>query len=254
LDPSLAPALDAILARDVRTLDGGVPLFEQGDKPDAIEVIVDGWAIRERQMGDGRRQTVGILCGGDVCDFNVFMMARADSACRAVGVVRVARIGRQALNLLNQHHPAVGQALWWEAMAMGSVQREWVANLAARRAEPRIAALLCMLFARMTLAGSAEDGGMSWPFTQSDLAGACGLTPEHCNRTLSTLRKRGLIAIGEGRIDFPDPVALAQLASFDTSALHCDPSLLPFAAPPSNRHTSGISMPALPSDSVVAAA
>lgn len=230
LDPGDAAILDNLLARDVRRIEGGQPIFEQGDRPEAIEVVVEGWAVRERRLTDGRRQIVGILCGGDVCDFNVFMMARVDSGCRAVGAVRVARIGRQALNVLNREHPRVGQALWWESMASASIQREWVANLAARRAEPRIAGLMCMLLARATLAGNVDGGSISWPFTQGELASACGLTPEHLNRTLRGLRERGLIGFEDGRIGFPDPVGLAALAGFDASALHCDPALLPFAA------------------------
>jgi CRP-like cAMP-binding protein len=229
LDTSAAVVLDALLARDVRLIEGGMPVFEQGDKPESIEIILDGWAVRERVMTDGRRQTVGILCNGDVCDFNIFMMARVDSGCRAVGPVRVARIGRQALNILNRQHPRVGQALWWETMSSASIQREWVANLAARRAEPRIAGLFCMLLARATLAGSVKDAAMAWPFTQVDLASACGLTAEHCNRTLRSLRERDLMVLEDGTIAFPDPAALAELAGFDASALHCDPALLPFA-------------------------
>ncbi|WP_176484687.1 Crp/Fnr family transcriptional regulator [Sphingomonas spermidinifaciens] len=231
LDLAGADVLDAALARDVRTIEGGMPIFDQGERPDAIEVIVDGWAIRERVPRTGRRQIVAILCGGDVCDFNVFMMRAADSGCRVVGKARVARIGRTALNHLNRHHPAVGQALWWESMTATAIQREWSANLAMRRAEPRIAALLCMLFARMRLTSAIDAMTMPWPFTQSDLANACGLTPEHCNRSLSALRKRGLVEIKDGHVTIADPPALASYAAFDADALHCDPGLLPFASP-----------------------
>lgn len=227
LDARDGAEMDAILNRDVRSIEAGMPIFEQGERPEAIEVIVDGWAIRERMAADGRRQIVGILCAGDICDFNVFMMRQADSGCRAVGTIRVARITRAALNWINQHHPMIGQALWWESMAMSAVQREWVAILASRRAEPRIAAVLCVLFARMSLAGAATEAAMPWPFTQSDLANACGLTPEHCNRTLATLRKRGLVEIRDAEAVFADPRALAQYASFDPSCLHCEAGSLP---------------------------
>lgn len=230
LDPAGADTLDATLVRDVRTIEGGTPIFDQGDRPEAIEVIVSGWAVRERVCSDGRRQIVGILCGGDVCDFNVFMMRAADSGCRVVGEARVARIGRATLNHLNRHHPAIGQALWWESMTAAAVQREWSANLAMRRAEPRIAALLCMVFARMRLTGAIGATTIPWPFTQSDLANACGLTPEHCNRSLAALRKRGLVEIRDGMATIVDPPSLARYATFDTAALHCDPALLPFAA------------------------
>lgn len=231
LDPAGADVLDAALARDVRTIEGGMPIFDQGERPEAIEVIVSGWAIRERVPLAGGRQIVGILCGGDVCDFNVFMMRSADSGCRVVGEARVARIGRDALNHLNRHHPAVGQALWWESMTATAIQREWSANLAMRRAEPRIAALLCMLLARMCLTGAIRKMAMPWPFTQSDLANACGLTPEHCNRSLAALRKRGLVEIRDGQVTIADAPSLASYAAFDPAALHCDPALLPFSAP-----------------------
>lgn len=124
LDLAGADVLDAALGRDVRTIEGGMPIFDQGERPEAIEVIVAGWAIRERVSLNGKRQIVGFLCGGDICDFNVFMMRAADSGCRVVGEARIARIGRGVLNHLNRHHPAVGQALWWESMTATAIERE----------------------------------------------------------------------------------------------------------------------------------
>lgn len=227
-------ALDRAIARDVRRLDNGVPIFEQGEPLRSIAVLIDGFAVRERLLADGRRQIVAILLPGDLCDFNAFMMARSDSRCRAVGAARVAGIDRHMLNELNQLQPKIGQALWWEAMVNASLQRDWAANLAARRAEPRLANLFCTLLARARLAGIEQDGAFPWPFTQADIANACGLTQEHLNRTLRALRSKGLVELEPGRIAFGNIGDLVALGEFDEGHLHAAEDVLPVDTTPAS--------------------
>ncbi|WP_159711281.1 Crp/Fnr family transcriptional regulator [Sphingomonas sp. AX6] len=214
-------AIERAFSRDVRLLDDRMPIIEAGEKPRAIHVLLDGWAVREVAVAAGRRQIVSILVAGDVVDFNAFMMERADMDVRTVGRASVANIDRTALSRLNQESSRVGQALWWETMVGASTQREWSANIAARRAEPRIANLLCNLFARMMLVGGVEGNAMACPLTQGDLANACGLTQEHLNRTLRGLRASGMVEIRPGVIHLPEPERLAAIADFSPAHLHC---------------------------------
>lgn len=221
-------AIERAFGRDIRMLEDRMPIVEAGEAPRAIHVLVDGWAVRELALPDGRRQIVSILIAGDIVDFNAFMMVSADMDVRTVGQASVARLDRAALSRLNHDSARVGQALWWEAMVSASGQREWSANIAARRAEPRIANLLCNLLARATLVGAVQDGRIECPLTQGDLANACGLTQEHLNRTLRGLRGRRLIELHPGAIIVVDAKALAEIANFSPAHLHCPAEALPF--------------------------
>ncbi len=235
-------AIERAFGRDVRLLDDRIPIVEAGEAPRAIHVLLDGWAVRELAMRDGRRQIVSILIAGDIVDFNAFMMARADMDVRTVGQASVASLDRASLSRLNQESPNTGQALWWEAMVGASIQREWSANIAARRAEPRIANLLCNLLARRMLVDGVEGNAIACPLTQSDLANACGLTQEHLNRTLRGLRARGLVELRQGMIHLPDPERLAAIAEFSSAHLHCPDRDLFFAARPDAAPREDVSM------------
>ena len=232
LDRADRDAIERAFGRDVRLLEAGIPIVEAGEAPRAIHVLLDGWAVREFELATGRRQIVSILMAGDVVDFNAFMMASADARVRTVGNACVASIDRAALSRLNQDSPRVGQALWWEAMVSASIQREWSANIAARRAEPRIANLLCTLLARAMLVDMAQDDRIECPLTQGDLANACGVTQEHLNRTLRGLRAQGVVAVQSGTIVITDPRRLAEIASFSPAHLHCPARALSFAPAP----------------------
>lgn len=225
-------AIERAFGRDMRVLQDRMPIVEAGEAPRAIHVLVDGWAVRELAMPRGRRQIVSILLPGDIVDFNAFMMVRSDMDVRTVGQASVASLDRAALSRLNHDSARVGQALWWEAMVSASIQREWSANIAARRAEPRIANLLCNVLARLMLVDGVEGNEIACPLTQSDLANACGLTQEHLNRTLRGLRASGLVELRPGKIYFPDPERLAAIAEFAPAHLHCSGRDLFFVAQP----------------------
>jgi hypothetical protein len=51
---------------------------------------------------------------------------------------------------------------------------KWVASLGARDALSRVAHLLCELAARLEVVGLLEGNQFHLPFTQNDLADACG--------------------------------------------------------------------------------
>lgn len=72
----------------------------------------------------------------------------------------------------------------------------------ARRAGLRH--LLCELFAAMRARRLADGPEADFPPRQEDLANALGLTKAHVNRTLVTMRRRGLVTIRGGRLAIHD--------------------------------------------------
>jgi DNA-binding transcriptional ArsR family regulator len=68
------------------------------------------------------------------------------------------------------------------------------------------------------------------PLTRTDMADALGLTPVHVSRTMSALRRAGLIDESRGQITILDRDRLTALSQFDTDYLHM--RKLDFAAQP----------------------
>ena len=61
---------------------------------------------------------------------------------------------------------------------------------------------------------------MPLPLTRTDLADALGLTPVHVSRTMSALRRAGLIEESRGRVKILDADKLARQSHFDMDYLH----------------------------------
>ena len=110
--------------------------------------------------------------------------------------------------------------MWWSTLVDQSILREWVLNVGRRNAFERVGHLLCELHFRMKRVGLVDDGRLSLPLTQEELADATGLTAVHMNRTIQHLRSDGLIELGQGTLTLLDVAALQEAAGFDPSYLH----------------------------------
>lgn len=212
--------LRRVLGLSVATHGNRVPLIEQGDAATGVQIVLDGWACSYRRGPNGRRQITAFHVPGDVCDFNVLLTSAADLSVEALEGLRVARLSRGTLNLLAQQHPAITRGLWWESAASASVQREWMVSLGQRNARQRIAHLMCELFTRLRVVDLVEGDSAAVPLTQADIGDACGMTPEHTNRTLRELRDGGLCMLQDRRLTIPDWWKLVDCAGFDPAYLH----------------------------------
>jgi CRP-like cAMP-binding protein len=195
-------------------------IISEGDDPRGINVILDGWACRYRQLVDGRRQITSLLLPGDTCDPHVFLLEQMDHTIGAITPILLGQITGSALQEMTARRPRLDLAFHREALASAAVQREWTVSLGCRTGIERLAHLFCELHARLAAVGLADESSCPLPITQNDLADAMGQTSVHINRTLQELRGQGLITLRSRRLTIHDPVALARLAHFDPAYLH----------------------------------
>jgi CRP-like cAMP-binding protein len=208
------------LCEDVRTIPAKQDILSEGERPDHVHVIIEGWAARYKTLADGSRQIVAYLIPGDFCDLHVAVLGHMDHSILALTVCRVAYITSHDLDALTADHNGLTKALWWSTLVDESVLREWVLNVGQRDAFQRIAHLLCELHARMKMVGLVEDGRLALPLTQEELADTTGLTAVHTNRTLQRLRREELIELGGGMLTVLDVDKLRKAAGFDPGYLH----------------------------------
>jgi hypothetical protein len=104
-------------------------------------------------------------------------------------------------------------------LADSAALRNWIVNLGSRDALTRVAHLLCEILVRLRAVGHARDYSFASPFTQSDLACACGISAVHANRIIQELRRNELLTWQGRTISILDWDGLVQLAGFDPDYL-----------------------------------
>lgn len=203
-----------------RTVPARSDIIREGDDPRAVNVILEGWAYRYRQLKDGRRQIVSILLPGDLCDPHIFLLDRMDHAIGTITPVMLTQIPGRTLQDLTARSAALDEALMREGLATAAVQREWTVSLGRRSGIERLAHLLCEVHARLEAVGLADAAGCPFPLTQADVADALGQSPVHVNRALQDLRSTGLISLNKRRLTVHDRAGFVEFAEFDPTYLH----------------------------------
>jgi CRP-like cAMP-binding protein len=217
-------ALRRAASQKRRYLGAREDIIREGDNPGHVNLILDGWACRYKQLVDGRRQVISFLLPGDLCDPHVFVLREMDHSIGTLTNVILAEIPRSTILAVTGNHPRITQALWWEMLVTTAIQREWTVNLGQRTAAERLSHLLCELFYRLRSVGRTEGQTCELPVTQLDIADAMGLSNVHVNRTLQELRATGLIVLKGRHLTIPGLKALAEAGLFNPNYLHLDRS------------------------------
>ncbi|GEO99369.1 Crp/Fnr family transcriptional regulator [Methylobacterium haplocladii] len=208
------------LTPHVRQVPARTDLIREGDPPELVHLILEGFACRYKILPDGQRQIMAFFVPGDFCDLNVFILDAMDHSIGTISACRVADIPRNAIDHITENHPRITRAFWWCTLVDEAVLREWLVNLGGRQADQRIAHLICELLTRLEAVGYASDNSFAFPFKQIDLADCMGLSDVHVNRTLRDLRKRGLIALKQRILTIHDSARLKEYCNFTPNYLH----------------------------------
>ncbi|HUD95297.1 Crp/Fnr family transcriptional regulator [Sphingobium sp.] len=162
----------------------------ENESPAAVLHLLEGWACRFRMLADGRRQITALYLPGECCDPSWILGRLPTQPVIALTIVRAVQlpcrlpVGPQGEN---EHKLLRSLADSCERQA------SWQVSLGRKTALERIAHLLLELFERMRGAGLAYGQQCALPLTQMDIADVTGLTPVHVNRTLQSLRSKGLL-------------------------------------------------------------
>jgi CRP-like cAMP-binding protein len=196
-------------------------IVRERDRTSHSCLLVSGFAIRHKMVGDGARQIVALHIRGDLVDLQNSFLRVADHSVQALTECEIALIPREAIIDLAFRHPRVGLAMWFDTLVDASIFREWIANVGRRDARTRLAHLLCEFALRLEVAGLGEATQYELPMTQEQIADCTGLTPVHVNRTLKSLEADRLIERQSSRsVTIGDWKKLAEAGDFDSNYLH----------------------------------
>lgn len=211
------------LPHQVGTVERARALVSDGDIISHCCLILSGFCVRYKIVGDGGRQILSIHMIGDLVDLQNALLGVADHGIQTLTDCEIARIPIAAIKQLTDARPAVKDALWYDTLVDGSIHREWVANVGRRKGKTRIAHLLCEFALKLEAITPGEQLDYALPMTQDQLADATGLTPVHVNRMLMSLAQDGLIErVTPRSIIIGDWKRLAAAGDFDRAYLHLD--------------------------------
>ena len=205
---------------DIRATAAKSDIISEGDRPEYLHLIVQGWAARYKSLPNGLRQITAFLIPGDFCDLHGKVLKRMDHSIVALTRCKVAWVASDRFDRLTIEHADLTRALWWATLLDEAILRNWIVNNSRRDAYQRIGHLLCELHARVQMIGFVDNDRLDLPLTQNELADATGLTSVHVNRTLQRLRSNDLIELSGRVLTIRNIDELKRVAGFDGSYLH----------------------------------
>jgi len=209
------------LSRNPRRWASGRDLIREGQRPEIVFMLLEGWAYRYKILKDGSRHILAYLVPGDVCDIHIFMLDEMDHSIGLLSDALVVEIPPKDLMAAMEKYPAIQRALWWATLVDEATLREWLVNIGQRDSFERIAHLFCEMWLRMQAIGLVnEDESFDLPLTQVEIGDTMGLTAVHVNRTLQRLRREELITLDNARLTILDPKRLAAVSGFRPNYLH----------------------------------
>jgi CRP-like cAMP-binding protein len=206
----------------IREFKAGQDVARERDRPSQCCVMLEGLACRYKILPGGRRQIFSFHIPGDIPDLQSLHIDVMDHNLSTVVASKVGFIPHTVMREFLRAHPRISDVFWRDTLIEAAIFREWIANVGARSARPRMAHVLCEMYVRLRATGAIADGSYEFPFpiTQAELGHAVGLSAVHVNRTLQSLRREGLITHNRTSIVIDDWPGLQKAGEFDATYLH----------------------------------
>src|SRR5215204_506335 len=182
-------------------------------------LVLDGFLYSHKPVAGSRRQITSFFVPGDIVDLPTLFLPNVDHTIATLGPAVLAFVPHAALKEVLDESSTLAQAFWRETLMQAAIFQEWVVNLGRRDAFARLAHIVCELTVRLQSVGLARDLSFSMPWTQMDVADACGISSVHANRVIQELRHLELVEWDSRRLKIRNWSALARLADFNDNYL-----------------------------------
>jgi CRP-like cAMP-binding protein len=187
-------------------------ILQKGDRPSCCCLLLQGY-LCWRDAGNDERQITSIHVPGDVPDLQAVISPIVEESLCTTGPAIVAFVPHSFFREISLS-PNLNHALSLLTINDAACSRNWIVNLGSRNSLARVAHLICEIAVRLLAVGHGRDYCFPSPFTQSDLAAACGITAVHVNRVVQELRRLGMLRWQSRTIAIENWRGLAKLARF----------------------------------------
>jgi CRP-like cAMP-binding protein len=201
---------------NIRHFSSGDELLRKGDRPAHCCLLLQGYLCwKDPEFG----QITSVYVPGDIPGLDTIIVPRVYSHLTALRQVVVAFVPHAFFEEITSVSLNLDRSLQLLMLREASRLQNGIINLGTRDSLARVAHLLCEIIVRLQAVGLAKDNAFGSPFTQSDLASACAITPVHANRVVQQLRRKGLLTWQSRKIVISDLQALSRLAGFESGYL-----------------------------------
>jgi CRP/FNR family transcriptional regulator len=194
MEESELSALSSI--KSVMEFEPNALLFQEGDSADYVFNVTSGVVRVYKLLADGRRQITGFLFPGDFLG-----IANNDEyaySAEAVTHTSTCRFRRKKLEALLIQFPKLEHRLLSIASHELAAAQEQMMLLGRKSAREKVASFLIMISDRATRF-DLPASPISLPMVRADIGDYLGLTLETVSRTMSRLKREGII--GDGPAD-----------------------------------------------------
>jgi CRP/FNR family transcriptional regulator len=166
----------------------GETLFGEGDVADGAYEIVKGTLRLYKLLPDGRRQIVGFPSAGHM--LGLAPEGTHVYTAEAVTDVTLCRYPRASFNRLVDHVPGLARRLWAVTADELRFAQNQLLLLGRKTATEKVASFLLLLADQQH---ATDEVGV--PMTRTDIGDYLGLTIETVSRTLTKMKRDGLIGL-----------------------------------------------------------
>lgn len=176
-------------------------IFFEGDPPEALYIVWAGRVKLLRHSREGRDVVLDVMGPERLLgEMAVFEGAPYDFTAQAMEPTALVTIARQDFLALLRRFPRLSLAVIAELGRRLRSASDLVHSLAVERVERRVARVLLKM---ADAAGKPADGGgtlIDVTLTRQDVADMAGTTVETAIRTMSRLRRQGMLDTKRGRV------------------------------------------------------
>jgi CRP/FNR family transcriptional regulator len=188
----------------------GATIMMEGEPADLQFNIIQGTVKIYRLLPDGRRQVTGFLMGGDFLG-----LALSDTnpySAEAVGDVTLCRLPRRRFEQLIDEFPQLERRMLVNASNELFAAQDQMLLLGRKTAREKVATFL-LTMARRAAARGRPDDALILAMSRTDIGDYLGLTIETVSRTLTQLRRDGVVELqGASHVAIIDRDALETAA------------------------------------------
>ncbi|HID83168.1 MAG TPA: Crp/Fnr family transcriptional regulator [Chromatiales bacterium] len=187
-------------------------LYREGDVPEEVYTLHEGWVLIYKTLEDGKRQVLRIALPGDFLGYHADLDAPIDHAAVAVNRCTLCAFPRKTVKEMITSQPELAiRLLEIQSQTMHECNNH-MASIGQKSAIQRVASLFFELYRKMDARHGVVDNSIEFPLTQDDIADAIGVTPVHVSRVAKELREKQIVDCGHGRMNLYDMDALAKVA------------------------------------------